>query len=167
MPQLPPEQPAAAGLPAGGAGPGPPGWYADPWHMAERRYFDGTAWTGYLDPVAAPAPPSATGSKNPYLTVLRVEQAAAPFVMIAFNIVALGFMVLWVAFTLVNFPLHDAAAAGEPPILWWAMLLGGVALPGFGVLRGVLLRRRLRAANLPLTTRPPSRRYRSRAPRTR
>ena len=27
--------------------PSPPGWYADPWGKAARRYWDGAAWTGH------------------------------------------------------------------------------------------------------------------------
>lgn len=25
----------------------PAGWYADPWQLAEQRWWDGSAWTGY------------------------------------------------------------------------------------------------------------------------
>jgi hypothetical protein len=34
----------------GVAAPGaPPGWYVDPWNQSPRRWWDGSAWTGYLD----------------------------------------------------------------------------------------------------------------------
>jgi uncharacterized protein len=53
----------------------PPGWYADPWHVAPWRYFDGTTWTpilygdyGEAWPLAmtGPAPfvPKGPGSKG-------------------------------------------------------------------------------------------------------
>ncbi len=30
-------------------GPAHAGWYPDPWHEASERWFDGTAWTGFVN----------------------------------------------------------------------------------------------------------------------
>jgi membrane protease YdiL (CAAX protease family) len=32
----------------------PPGWYPDPWGLTPARWWDGTAWTGYVAAAAAP-----------------------------------------------------------------------------------------------------------------
>ncbi|MGH3345538.1 MAG: DUF2510 domain-containing protein [Nocardioides sp.] len=44
------------------AGPPPPaGWYPHPWMADTNRYWDGTAWTDHIAPVAvAPPPPRDT-----------------------------------------------------------------------------------------------------------
>jgi len=38
----------------------PAGWYPDPWQPSQRRWWDGTAWTGFAAPPPAPAVPAAT-----------------------------------------------------------------------------------------------------------
>ncbi|MDQ6797059.1 MAG: DUF4328 domain-containing protein [Actinomycetota bacterium] len=35
-------------------GGAPAGWYPDPWQPSQRRWWDGTAWTGYVAPPTAP-----------------------------------------------------------------------------------------------------------------
>ena len=34
----------------------PPGWYADPWHQAEQRYWDGGTWGTQLRQTQPPPP---------------------------------------------------------------------------------------------------------------
>jgi hypothetical protein len=36
-------------------GPAPAGWYPDPWYEASERWFDGTAWTGFVTTPATDA----------------------------------------------------------------------------------------------------------------
>jgi len=40
--------------PAPGEGSWPAGWYADPWDDGERRYWDGTEWTGHVEESGEP-----------------------------------------------------------------------------------------------------------------
>jgi hypothetical protein len=44
-----------------------PGWYGDPWKVAERRYWDGAQWTGHVQPQpsAAVTPEPAVAVDNP------------------------------------------------------------------------------------------------------
>jgi len=40
------------------AGPGPAGWYPDPWNSRSQRYWDGTQWSGRTAPLDAPPEPT-------------------------------------------------------------------------------------------------------------
>lgn len=69
--------PAAQAIPAPSPAPSvaPANWYADPWHAAQLRYWDGSAWTGYVspryaDPVPAAAP---VGPQGPDTQPHRVD----------------------------------------------------------------------------------------------
>ncbi len=44
----------------------PAGWYADPWHIAPYRWWDGRAWTGHVSaPASAPAYTRPVGARPP------------------------------------------------------------------------------------------------------
>jgi len=57
-----------------GGGGVPPGWYRDPWGLAEYRYFDGGGWTGWVapGPSAAPVPPARPSARGRGIEVLIV-----------------------------------------------------------------------------------------------
>ena len=66
------------------SGPHPPGWYADPWKRAERRWWDGTQWTGHAEgqrphEQAPPSSPPAPASRTPPAQTPTAAEAQAAF----------------------------------------------------------------------------------------
>lgn len=62
----------------------PAGWYPDPWLPTRWRYFDGSAWTGWVHPPDQPRPtaievsPTPTPQQEPHLASPVGYPVAAP-----------------------------------------------------------------------------------------
>jgi len=56
------------------AGPGPAGWYPDPWNSRSQRYWDGTQWSGRTAPLDAPPEPT----PEPAMAAPRARATAGP-----------------------------------------------------------------------------------------
>lgn len=95
------------GTPSGPGGPEetphdrPPGWYPDPWHLVERRAWDGSSWLvdagWYPDPDEPGKRRFWTGDswREPGLPVDRsVIQAFASMTVVGVATVALGYVLV-------------------------------------------------------------------------
>ena len=52
-----------------------PGWYPDPWGASPRRYWDGAAWTGYVDTASPYASAATTAKGDPLRMILPIGRS--------------------------------------------------------------------------------------------
>ena len=71
----------------------PPGWYADPWKVANWRWWDGAIWTGYTDHWAATGVPYARGA-GPNRVVDESQPIRAGWIAILGVLAGVGLSVL-------------------------------------------------------------------------
>jgi membrane protease YdiL (CAAX protease family) len=111
----------------------PPGWYSDPWNVAQWRWWDGWAWTGYTNHWYAPGGPG---------NVARPPGTVDESLPIRAGWIALVGAVVGVALSVsVYVGLRWAGVSGSNPLLalaaqfgLWAGLLGAcrVAVTRYG-----------------------------------
>lgn len=98
----------------------PAGWYPDPRGGGSLFYWDGSEWTGDVQPAAAPPPPAAPSSRDwPRNLVIGggTAFAVSPFLPWV-KVILLGNLTLFQLFS---------AADRSDALVWVAVLAGGAA----------------------------------------